>query len=172
MFFSYWHLLGINNIIEFLQEVRVQLIVIICERMEVHQDIFLHCNMIHDMDEIQKSLRQKETKFIFAKNSFTVAFHLNILPSFHLKIRNHKAGWHHISATKARPTFQVFNLTAIVQKSSVYLTSQMEIHSCCFPEKLHLTYYISLFTSWQLQKQGNSPSSSGEKGVHTSPVFF
>lgn len=85
--------------------------------MEVHQDILLHCNMIHDVDEIQKSLRQKEMKFVFAKNSFTVALHLNMLPSFPLKIRNHEAGWHYISATKARPTFQVFNLTVITWKS-------------------------------------------------------
>lgn len=70
--------------------------------MEVHQDIFLHCNMIHDVDEIQKSLRQKEMRFLFAKNSFTVALHLNMLPSIHSQIRNHEAGWHSVSATKAR----------------------------------------------------------------------
>jgi len=62
--------------------------------MEVHQDIFLHCNMIHDVDEIQKSLRQKEVKFIFAKNSFTVALDFNMLPLIHSQMGNHEAEWH------------------------------------------------------------------------------
>lgn len=142
--------------------------------MEVHQNIFLHCNMIHDMDEIQKSLKHKEIKFVFAKNSFAVALHLNIFPLFNLKIRNHEAGWHYISATKARPTFQVFNLIVITWKSFIYLTSQMKRRSCWnsfLPEKLLLTHYVSLFTPWQLEKQGNSPSFWEEKGTHTSPAF-
>lgn len=62
--------------------------------MEVHQDILLHCNMIHDVDEIKKSLRQKEVTFIFAKNSFTIALHFNMLSLIDTQIRNHEAGWH------------------------------------------------------------------------------
>lgn len=39
--------------------------------MEVHQDVFLHCNMIHYVDEIQKSLRQKKKKKLYLQRTLS-----------------------------------------------------------------------------------------------------
>lgn len=71
--------LDVNDVIQFLQEVGVQVIVITSERVEVYYDILLHCNMVHDMDEVQESLRKT---FIFsAEKSVTVPFCANRFPS-------------------------------------------------------------------------------------------
>lgn len=44
--------LDIHDIIEFLQEVRVQVIVFACECVKIHQHVFLHSDVVHDMDKV------------------------------------------------------------------------------------------------------------------------
>lgn len=102
--------------------------------------------MIHDVDEIQKSLRWKEVKFIYARNSFTVALYFNMFSLIHSNIRNHEAGWHSVSAIKARWTLQALNLTVITWMSFFCLTDFTE-KVLLFAWKTHLTRYISLSIS-------------------------
>lgn len=46
----------VNSIVEFLQEVRVQVIVIAGKCVKTHQYIFFHSDVIHYLDKIQESL--------------------------------------------------------------------------------------------------------------------
>lgn len=86
--FSHEHSLGVDNIIQLLQEMGVQLIVVVCERMEVHQDVLLHCNVIHDVDEVQQSLRQEGT--LCWQRTLSLLLHLTTLPFLH---RSGSTGW-------------------------------------------------------------------------------
>lgn len=51
--------LGVDDVIEVFQEVGVQMVVLSGQRVEVNDHIFLNCDVIHHMDEIQKCLQTK-----------------------------------------------------------------------------------------------------------------
>lgn len=50
------HWLGINDVVEVLEEVGVQMVVLASQRVEVNHDIFLHCDVVHHVDEVQQGL--------------------------------------------------------------------------------------------------------------------
>lgn len=57
--------LGINNVVKVLEEVGVQVVVLAGQRVEVNHHIFLRCDVVHHMDEVQQGLHmQTHTKSV------------------------------------------------------------------------------------------------------------
>lgn len=51
--------LGINDVVKVLEEVGVQVVVLAGQCVEVHHHIFLHCDVVHHMDEVQQGLHMQ-----------------------------------------------------------------------------------------------------------------
>lgn len=49
--------LDVNDVVEFLQEVGVQMVMLSGQRVKVNHNILLHCDVVHYMDEVQQRLQ-------------------------------------------------------------------------------------------------------------------
>lgn len=97
--------LGINDIVEVLEKVRVQVVVLSGQRVEVNHYIFLHCDVIHHMDEVQQGLHmQTQTQSVWhiLPQFFTqVKLYFNLFQALEfqgvvniLQVHTHKIRWH------------------------------------------------------------------------------
>lgn len=64
-------LLHINNVIKPLEEVGVKVIVFTGECVEIHDHIFLYCDVVHHMDKIQQSLNTETERNTIDFKSWT-----------------------------------------------------------------------------------------------------
>lgn len=72
--------LGVDDVVKVLEEVGVQVVVLPGQCVKVNHHIFLHCDVVHHMDEVQQGLHtQKQTKsecIHFYNPGFSIIFYL------------------------------------------------------------------------------------------------
>lgn len=55
--------LGVDDVVDVLEEVGVQVVVLAGQRVEVNHHVLLHCDVVHHVDEVQQRLHtQTHTK--------------------------------------------------------------------------------------------------------------